>query len=453
MLGGEAYRGSILVSHLHWDHVQGLPFFVAGDRPTRASTSTCPGRAGAAGATCSPRTCRRRASRSRPRACSGELGVPRARGRRPRDRGLHRARHRHRAQGRPDVRLPGRATGDSSIAYLPDHAVAGGVEPAVHELLRGVDVLLHDAQFVESERALADAYGHSTVDDAIALAAARPSVGTLVLFHHGPARTDDALDAIIAGVPATSLSVTVAAQGHDIGPSAHPFGRSTPGRVVDRRPPTVDATSAGVDPLQPGVVRTVVDSTSFAGHPPTTSGAAHDHVASERYVPRPARSRRLLRRHHVTDHVAAGHGRRRDRRGLRRDDRSATTPPSRRRRRSPPARVRRSLSACATSACSPSTSVRLSVPNGFTVTDLGSATRRGNDSLDAHAAALQRRDPGPVHRLGRQLPAGDAPRSPGVRPAVAADVPARDVHGDRAGRHRQLHLGHLGRVVPRVCRG
>ena len=102
--------------------------------------------------------------------------------------------------------------GHSSVAYLPDHTVDGGVEPAVHELLRDADVLLHDAQFVESERAMATAYGHSTVDDAIRLAQEN-DVRHLVLFHHGPARTDDALDAIMAGVPATSLKVTMAAQG------------------------------------------------------------------------------------------------------------------------------------------------------------------------------------------------------------------------------------------------
>ena len=57
----------------------------------------------------------------------------------------------------------------------------------------GVDVLLHDAQFVESERAMADEYGHATVNDAIALAI-RAKVGTLVLTHHSPTRTDDELD-------------------------------------------------------------------------------------------------------------------------------------------------------------------------------------------------------------------------------------------------------------------
>jgi ribonuclease BN (tRNA processing enzyme) len=102
--------------------------------------------------------------------------------------------------------------GRSSVAYLPDHTVAGGVEPAVHDLVRDADVLLHDAQFVESERAMATAYGHSTVADALQIAE-QAGVRHLVLFHHGPARTDDALDAITSGLPATSMKVSVAAQG------------------------------------------------------------------------------------------------------------------------------------------------------------------------------------------------------------------------------------------------
>ena len=28
MLHGKPFRGTILVSHVHWDHVQGLPFFM-----------------------------------------------------------------------------------------------------------------------------------------------------------------------------------------------------------------------------------------------------------------------------------------------------------------------------------------------------------------------------------------------------------------------------------------
>ena len=84
----------------------------------------------------------------------------------------------------------------TSFAYLPDHAPSHGVTEAGRKLIDGVDVLLHDAQFVESERALAEDYGHATVADAIALAD-DADVGRLVLFHHSPARTDDQLDHIV----------------------------------------------------------------------------------------------------------------------------------------------------------------------------------------------------------------------------------------------------------------
>ena len=54
---------------------------------------------------------------------------------------------------------------------------------------------VHDAQFLEHERAVADLYGHATVDDAIELAR-RCGAGRLALFHHSPGRTDDEVDAI-----------------------------------------------------------------------------------------------------------------------------------------------------------------------------------------------------------------------------------------------------------------
>ena len=32
-LGGAPFAGAIVLSHLHWDHVQGLPFFASADHP------------------------------------------------------------------------------------------------------------------------------------------------------------------------------------------------------------------------------------------------------------------------------------------------------------------------------------------------------------------------------------------------------------------------------------
>jgi ribonuclease BN (tRNA processing enzyme) len=61
--------------------------------------------------------------------------------------------------------------------------------------MRDVDVLIHDAQFLDHERPRAVDYGHATINEALALAG---DVGarSLVLFHHSPTRTDVALDAI-----------------------------------------------------------------------------------------------------------------------------------------------------------------------------------------------------------------------------------------------------------------
>jgi ribonuclease BN (tRNA processing enzyme) len=82
---------------------------------------------------------------------------------------------------------------------------------AARDLIEGVDVLLHDAQFLESERRLADDYGHATVEESITLAE-KAGVGQLVLFHHSPVRTDDQLDRILDLLDST-VPVVVAREG------------------------------------------------------------------------------------------------------------------------------------------------------------------------------------------------------------------------------------------------
>jgi ribonuclease BN (tRNA processing enzyme) len=102
-----------------------------------------------------------------------------------------------------------------SVAYLPDHspATASAEQVAAAErLAAGVDVLLHDAQFTAGERQLADAYGHATVDDALAFAG-RCGVRRLVLTHHAPSRTDAELDDLGRCVAARAPRVTLGIQG------------------------------------------------------------------------------------------------------------------------------------------------------------------------------------------------------------------------------------------------
>jgi phosphoribosyl 1,2-cyclic phosphodiesterase len=212
-LSGRPYRGAIMLSHLHWDHAQGIPFFTAGDRPDSEVELYLPGQDGRtardllAGLMSPP---------SFPIEPEGLLGswsfhalLPGATSVAGFDVTAAEVVHKG---GRTYGYRVADATG--SFAYLPDHAPALGCSAEVRELVAGVDVLVHDAQFTEGERALADAYGHATIDDAIKLAT-DAGVGTLVLFHHSPVRTDDQLDAIARDYRA-SMSLIVACEGQSV---------------------------------------------------------------------------------------------------------------------------------------------------------------------------------------------------------------------------------------------
>jgi len=216
LLGGRAFAGSILVSHMHWDHVQGIPFFVAGDRPDASVDLFVPAQESRSGRDLLAALMAPPQFPITPEGLQGRWTFTAL------DTGWFEVEgFRVRAE---EVRHKGGRTfgyrvedDTGAIAYLPDHVVSEGVDDATREMIRGVNVLLHDAQFVVAERKLADAYGHSTIGDAVDLAL-ECSVGALTLFHHGPARTDDQLDEIARSVTyiETSLSVTVARQGVEI---------------------------------------------------------------------------------------------------------------------------------------------------------------------------------------------------------------------------------------------
>ncbi len=88
----------------------------------------------------------------------------------------------------------------SSIAYLTDNelAPAGSGSQATEELARftrGVSLLIHDSQYEEPEMAEKRGWGHSAVPSVIELGKLAETPH-LVLFHHDPDRDDDALDAL-----------------------------------------------------------------------------------------------------------------------------------------------------------------------------------------------------------------------------------------------------------------
>ena len=210
LLGSEPFRGSILLSHLHWDHVEGLPFCRAVDRDDARVDLRVPAQDGL-----SPRDLLARmfSPPSFPIEPEGLLGRWRflpAPGSATSIEGFE-------VTGVDINHKGGRTLGyrvasaAGAFAYLPDHAPSRGVAPAAWNLIEGVDVLLHDAQFTETERRLADDYGHATVEETVALAA-KASVGLLVLFHHSPVRTDEQLDRILDLVE-SPLTIVVAREG------------------------------------------------------------------------------------------------------------------------------------------------------------------------------------------------------------------------------------------------
>jgi phosphoribosyl 1,2-cyclic phosphodiesterase len=93
-------------------------------------------------------------------------------------------------------------TEGSSLAYLPDHEPAlAGIEGRSLDwisgggLAGGVDLVLHDAQYLDEEYDAKIGWGHSSVDDAVAFCRA-VDANRLMLFHHDPDRSDRALELV-----------------------------------------------------------------------------------------------------------------------------------------------------------------------------------------------------------------------------------------------------------------
>jgi ribonuclease BN (tRNA processing enzyme) len=228
LLSGGPFRGSILLSHLHWDHIMGLPFCAAADRPDADVDVYLPAQDGLSGRDLLARTMSPPAFPIEPEGLKGrwhfhaiEPGTLDTGGFEVRCAELA-----HKGGRTYGYRVTDRT---GSLAFQPDHSPRRGLSEAARGLVEGGDVLVHDAQFLEPERRIADDFGHATVNDAIELAV-RARVRTLVLFHHAPARTDDELDALAdtvarAGAP---TRVIMARQGQSL--------QVRPGALTGRRP-------------------------------------------------------------------------------------------------------------------------------------------------------------------------------------------------------------------------
>ena len=203
---GSPIDGHILISHTHWDHIQGLPFFAplfqAGNHWHIYG----------------------------PSGLSGSLGEILAGQMEYRYFPVHidqlsaEVHHHDLVEGtldiddavidtqylnHPALALGYRLTIDgATVVYASDHephdhdlASGGDVSMNRHDeahaqFIAGADLLIHDSQYQSSEYPDHVGWGHSTVEYVVDLAR-RADVAQVALFHHDPNRTDEQVDSLV----------------------------------------------------------------------------------------------------------------------------------------------------------------------------------------------------------------------------------------------------------------
>ncbi len=99
-----------------------------------------------------------------------------------------------------------RISGQNSVfAYIPDHEPALGIHGLLSnkkwlsgfDIISKADLLLHDAQYTSLEYKIKIGWGHSSMEDTIKLAMLA-EVKHLLLMHHDPFRSDTQLNEIFA---------------------------------------------------------------------------------------------------------------------------------------------------------------------------------------------------------------------------------------------------------------
>jgi phosphoribosyl 1,2-cyclic phosphodiesterase len=199
---GRPIRGDVFLTHAHWDHIQGIPFFAPifspGNEFTIWGSSVLSGAVNQVvkaqmspvvfpvtfdqvGATVS--------------FCDVDGGLHRGDGYQMR---AFPVRHPGGAVG---YRFFGSAGSEGGLVYISDNELGvGGSQGEPHdwrknlvEFVRGAEVLVHDTMYTREEYEHHQGWGHSTYEDAVDLAL-ECEVDTLVLFHHRPERTDAEVD-------------------------------------------------------------------------------------------------------------------------------------------------------------------------------------------------------------------------------------------------------------------
>jgi len=268
--GPKPVRGNLLISHTHWDHIHGLPFFaplfVPGNEwavyaPRGFSQSVRQTLAGQMQHTYFPVELEQLGAAISYHDLTegvftlGDIKVS------------------TQYLNHPALTLGYRLEADGvTVVYACDHEPhsrslaygagdVGGQDERHAEFVAGADLLIHDAQYRAAEYEGKIGWGHSTIEYVIAIAQLA-GVKSVALTHHDPMRDDDTIDQEVEAIRANlkargaALDVFGAAEGLVLELEAHP-GRE-PRRQIDE-PPAEAAVSSRLSELV--VLMGIVDST------------------------------------------------------------------------------------------------------------------------------------------------------------------------------------------------
>lgn len=238
--GGQPIKLTLLITHAHWDHIHGLPFFVPAHHEKNQIIVYGPDTA-AAGLR---------------EILEGEMAVPffpvalhdlagkiDIRSLEPGELKLGEVRVRAALVNHPGICVGYRVfTGDGSVGFLPDHepyhvrlhSVRGKSLDSAEtrhraeeertllvDFLTGCDLLILDAQYSDDEYTARVGWGHGSLSSALALAR-DAHVRKLVLFHHDPNHDDATIDKMLkearqlAANTAGQLEVDAACEGAEL---------------------------------------------------------------------------------------------------------------------------------------------------------------------------------------------------------------------------------------------